>query len=300
MQQILFITLSNIGDAVMTTPVLERLHQIYPEASIDLVCDPRSQSIFEYCPYRGEIFLKIKQQGRKGLFQLIKRLRKKRYDLIVDLRTDGLSYLLRAKKRLTKWGHKPYGPHAVEDLISIIDTINPEKIIPDTKIWLDEIVHSSNAEKLTSALTGDRWLALGPGANWPPKVWAAENFSHVANALKDLIDSVIIIGGDSDTEYSNLTVELINLPVLNLTGKTDLLTASAVLRKCCLFIGNDSGLGHLASAVNTPTITVFGPGRPERYHPWNINNIWLRGSDSNLDNLELDSVINKSKQLIAK
>ena len=56
MQQILFITLSNIGDAIMTTPVLERLHQLYPDASIDLVCDPRSQSLFEHCPYRGEIF----------------------------------------------------------------------------------------------------------------------------------------------------------------------------------------------------------------------------------------------------
>ncbi|MBT8439621.1 MAG: glycosyltransferase family 9 protein, partial [Gammaproteobacteria bacterium] len=135
MKQILFITLSNIGDAVMTTPTLERLHQLFPNALIDLVCDARSEILFEHCPYRGEIFLKDKKQGKKGLFKLIRQLRKKRYDLIVDLRTDGLAYLLRAKKRLTKFGHQPYGPHAVEDLISIIDKINPEKQIPPTRIW---------------------------------------------------------------------------------------------------------------------------------------------------------------------
>lgn len=297
MKQILFITLSNIGDAVMTTPALERLHQLYPAAVIDLVCDPRSKVLFEHCPYRGEVFLKDKTKGKKGLVKLIGTLRKKRYDLIVDLRTDGLTFLLRAKKRLTKLGHQPYGPHAVEDLISIIDKINPDKHIPPTKIWLGNI-HTDQANELTASLPGKKWLAIGPGANWEPKIWNAANFASVANSLKDAIDAVILLGGPGDTKYSDTTATQLDLPFLDLTGKTDLLTTSAVIHKCALFLGNDSGLGHLASAVDTPTVTVFGPGKPERYHPWHPDNLWLSGKASLLDNIETETVSKAARQLI--
>jgi len=297
MQQILFITLSNIGDAVMTTPTLERLHQLYPEASVDIVCDPRSQVIFEHCPYRGELFLKDKNLGKKGLIQLIGKLRRKRYELIVDLRTDGLSYLLRARKRLTKLGHTPYGPHAVEDLISIIDKINPARMIPSTHIWLDE-KHLRQADDLTAQLPGKRWLCLGPGANWLPKIWAAENFATVAQSLSSSLDAVILLGGPGDTRYSEAVASQISLPLLNLTGKTDLLTTTAIIRNCQLFIGNDSGLGHLASAVDTPSITVFGPGKPERYHPWHAANHAIQGSDNSFDNLNIDEVISTAQTLL--
>ncbi len=282
----------------MTTPTLQRLHQLYPQASIDLVCDPRSSNLFEHCPYRGEIFLKKKKQGKKGLLQLIKVLRKKRYDLIVDLRTDGLAYLLRAKKRLTKFGHTPYGPHAVEDLISIIDKINPDKSIPPVKIWLDQ-QHIQSAEKLTNDLAGNKWLAIGPGANWGPKIWKAENFASVANEVSDRIDAVILLGGPGDTGYSEKTCSSLTLPYLDLTGKTDLLTTCAVIEKSSLFIGNDSGLGHLASARDIPTVTVFGPGRPERYHPWHKKNKWIRGSLESLDNISIPAVVSVTLELLA-
>ena len=90
---ILLITLSNIGDAVMTTPVMTALHNKYPRAVMDIVADARSGEIFTQCPYKGEIFLKDKQAGWQGLLRLVKQLRMKRYDLMVDLRTDGLTLL---------------------------------------------------------------------------------------------------------------------------------------------------------------------------------------------------------------
>ncbi len=90
-RHILLITLSNIGDALMTTPVLEALHRQYPQAVIDIVTDARASDLFEHCPYRGEIILK--QKGWRGTIALLKQLRVTRYDLIVDLRTDGLTLL---------------------------------------------------------------------------------------------------------------------------------------------------------------------------------------------------------------
>ena len=88
-EQILLVSLSNVGDAVMTTPVLEALHQRYPAAVIDIVGDRRSSGLFEFCPYRCRIFHKDKRGGVRGLLRLIQGLRRTRYELVVDLRTDG-------------------------------------------------------------------------------------------------------------------------------------------------------------------------------------------------------------------
>lgn len=298
MRRILFISLSNIGDAIMTTPVLERLHQLYPDASIDLICDKRSKILFQHCPYRGEIIIKDKRADKLTLARQLKGLRKTRYDLIVDLRTDGLAYLLRARQRLTKWGRKAYGPHAVEELISIIHRINPDKVIPPTTTWLDD-TSLAQAEQLTDSLPGSCWLAMGPGANWPPKTWASDKFAEVANALKDAVDAVIILGGPKDLQECEATQALLNMPFIELAGKTDLLGAAAVIKKCSLFIGNDSGLGHLASAVGTPSITVFGPGRPQRYHPWSPVNRYLCGNDQSFTGLATDDVVTAARELLA-
>ena len=94
-QKLLFVGLSCVGDAVMTTPVLQALHQVYPDAEIDIVADRRSWEIFEHCPYRGDIFYKDKQRFLRGAPALLKELLATRYDVVVDLRTDGLASRLR-------------------------------------------------------------------------------------------------------------------------------------------------------------------------------------------------------------
>ena len=83
--RILVITLSNIGDAVMTTPVIVALRQQYPDASIDIVTDARASGLFEHMPGRGTVFLKDKSTGWRGTARLVKQLRLRRYDLVVDL-----------------------------------------------------------------------------------------------------------------------------------------------------------------------------------------------------------------------
>ncbi|MFA7608065.1 MAG: glycosyltransferase family 9 protein [Rhodocyclaceae bacterium] len=282
--RILAISLSNIGDAVMTTPVLERLHALYPDAVVDIIGDRRSSILFTHCPYRGEIFHKRKEEGWHGLLKLIRQLRRTHYDLIADLRTDGLAYLLRGRRRLVKWGRKAYGPHAVEDLMSIIDRINPERTIPAPKVWLSAAEHTA-ADTLLEGFAAYRLLALGPGANWEPKIWAAEAFAETANLLGTEVDGVVLLGGPGDVERARRVVQRLELPHRDLTSRCDLLTAAAVLERCALFIGNDSGLGHLASGVGTPTLTVFGSGQPARYHPWGTNARWLVGAQRDLANV---------------
>lgn len=297
MRRILFITLSNIGDAVLTTPALEALHQGFPQASIDLVADPRSSLIFSHCPYRGRLFHKNKKAGWQGLMKLICQLRRTRYDLIADLRTDGLAYLLRAQKRLTKWGIKPAGPHAVEHHWAVVaPLLSPVAPIPPCRIWLQaEQVQFAKAQ--LSQLPGNRWLALGPGANWAPKIWPTLAFAALVNAVKNHFDGVVLVGGTGDKERGRFIAANLPLPSLDLCGTTDLLQAAAVLQQASVFVGNDSGLGHIASAVGIPTLTVFGPGQPERYHPWGKHSYWRVAPDNKLEDLSAEIIAGQVIQL---
>jgi ADP-heptose:LPS heptosyltransferase len=290
MRQILFITLSNIGDAVLTTPALEALHQCFPKAHIDLVVDRRSSALFTHCPYRGRILYKDKKAGWQGFLRLVHQLRHIRYDLIVDLRTDGLAYLLRAKKRLTKRRAKPSSLHAVKHHMAVIAPLLPPTMaVPPCRIWLQE-AHLQFAKDQVAQLPGQHWLALGPGANWPPKIWPATAFAALVNRVKEHFDGVILVGSPGDQERGQLVAANLSLPYLNLCGTTDLLQAAAVLQQAATFVGNDSGLGHLASAVGTPTFTVFGPGQPERYHPWGEHSHWRVAPGNKLRNLSAEAI----------
>ena len=274
-ERILVVSLSNVGDAVMTTPVLEALHQRYPAAVIDIVGDRRSSGLFEFCPYRGHIFHKDKRGGVRGLLRLIRDLRRTRYELVVDLRTDGLAYLLSARRRLTKWGARPpRGPHAIERLFATVGPLFGSQPIPATRLWLDDGLEAVAARMLQPLPAGPR-LALGPGAKWPPKTWPPARFVEMVEAVRDLFAGVVILGGPGDTGSAERVETGIRLPCVNLAGRTSLLEDCAVLTRCAVFVGNDSGAGHMAAALETATLTVFGPTDPLRFHPWGARAAWV-------------------------
>jgi len=277
----------------MTTPVLQRLHELYPAAKIDIVADKRSVELLEPCPFVDRIVLKIKKSGFKGLLKLVSELRQKRYDLIVDLRTDGLSWLLKGKKRLTKRLIDPSATHSVEQHYSIIRSITGEADPIGTKLWLSD-AHRKEAEAIIP--DADNILAIGPGANWEGKIWPAEYFSQLINSLSEQFDHVVFLGGPQDQERVSQVQANIQLPSTDLSAKTSLLTATAVLERSKLFVGNDSGLGHLASAVGTTAITVFGPGQPQKYHPWGKQHIWCRAPSEQLQDLKSDVVARSVQQ----
>jgi ADP-heptose:LPS heptosyltransferase len=289
--RILLITLSNIGDAVMTTPVLQVLHHLSPDAKIDIVCGKRSEQIFKYCPFRGDIVLKNKHSKFIETIRFLKCLRERQYDLIVDLRTDGLAYLLRGKKRCTKQKPNKQVIHAVEQHMAVIKGLQKEMSIPPTKIWLDE-EHETFARKTLSVLPGNKWLVIGPGCGGPEKVWPGERYSELVEQCSDLFNAVILVGGQGDIKYAEIVMKALTHTCLNLCGKTDLLQAASILKRASIFIGCDSGLGHIASAVSIPTVSLFGVGSPEKYHPWSKRAVWLKGENQEIRNITVGQVAN--------
>lgn len=292
---LLLVSLSNIGDAIMTTPVLEAMHALYPNARIDIVADRRSSEIFEHCPYRGRILHKNKDERLRGVGSLLRELRSVAYELIVDLRTDFLPYLLRGGRRLLKWRARPYGPHAVEQHMGVIAVLHGGRSLPATTIWLGpgdfESAHMALAE-----MEGVRRLALGAGANLPAKTWPARHFNGLIAELKGEFDSVVLLGDRADRALSQVIAANSALPCLDLCGCTTIRGAAAVLAQTDAFVGNDSGLGHLASAVGTPSLTLFGPGDPTRYRPWGRCADWLVEPDAQLAGLSPATVAQRFRQ----
>ncbi len=291
-RSILFISLSCVGDAVMTTPVLESLHGIFPDARIDIVADKRSAILYRHCPYRGKILIKDKRKFLRGSVELLSEARKTVYDLIVDVRTDGLAYLCRGNRRYTKWNRRAYGPHAVEQLMGVIHAIHGDNSIPATRMWLSE-EETSFANTALSVLPPGRWLALAPAVALASKAWPVEKYISLANSLNDIFSAVILEGGPGEKTVTAALAQGLRLPHVNLAGSTSLLQAAAMFGKASLFVGSDSGLGHVASAVSTPTLTLFSNDKPERVSPWGSRAEWLCSTDNRANSISVEAVEKK-------
>jgi ADP-heptose:LPS heptosyltransferase len=284
--KLLFISLSCVGDAVMTTPVMQALHQYFPRAVIDIVSDRRSSVLYTHCPYRGEIYIKDKHKLFRGGPDLLRQLRDKSYDCIVDLRTDGLAYLLKAKKRYTKWQARPYGPHAVEKLMGVIHSLHGDLPIPPARIWTGK-EDEQYADALLQALPGKRWLALAPAVGGKPaRRWPTGNYASLANKLQDLFDAVILAGGPGERQYTETVAGDLVLPHLDVTA-TSLLQLAAILKRADMFVGSDSGLAHVAVAVGAPALAFFSLDRPERVLPWGNRAVWLMGENEDARNISV-------------
>ena len=290
-ESILFIGLSCVGDVIMTTPIIESLHQRYPNAVFDFVADDRSKVLYEYCPYKRNIFIKDKNLFLRGLPSLLSKLWKNSYDLIVDVRTDGLAYILRGKQRLTKIGSQPYGEHSVEKLMGVISRIHGNEPIPNTKLWLDDISHEYAKQKLTQFNDKENIIAISPGEpSKPHKNWAIKNWVEFINKISMNISGIIYMGGPSERDATDKIKAKIKTPFIDVVGNS-LLESAALLDRVKIYIGPDSGLGHLAAARGTETITLFSVFGPERYLPWGGNAVSVRGKDNDARNISVSDVV---------
>lgn len=286
-KKILFVTLSNIGDVILTTPTLIRLGQKYRNARIDIIGDARSEILYRYCPIVDKFYQKDKSQGLAGTFNLIKEVRSNRYDLAVDLRSDGLLYFIKAESRLYKIKDKNI--HSIEKhFLSLKEGLSK---LPDPIIWLSK-KEQDKAKKILLKSRG-RLLVIGLGANSIHKIWPAKYYAQLAYLLKKYFNSVVLIGDKKDDDFTSDFKKEYQGSFINLAGKLDLLTTAAVLKNADLFIGNDSGLGHIASAVKTKTFTIFGPGEPSRYRPWGILAHYFQDKEKNIYNAKPKVIFNE-------
>jgi heptosyltransferase III len=317
--RILFITSNRIGDAVLTTGLLAWLVERFPEARFTIVCGPVAVDLFRAVPRLDRVIVLAKKKWNAHWVGLWRECKGERWDVIVDLRNSVVSRLLPAKKRYHRWRRS--GRHKVIDNAAAlgIDPPPPPTIWTDAKademalrlvpesLCLPSRFTRSNEQNQSDliAICSGAVLALGPSANWAAKQWPAERFAELALKLTagdgPLPGARVLIAAAMH-ERAQLGALFDALPADRIVDAVgyDLLAVSACLRRCRLYVGNDSGLTHVAAAVHVPTLALFGPGNPDVYRPWGTHAAFVRTKDNALemDKLSVEEVYGAVKRLL--
>lgn len=276
---ILFVTSSRIGDAVLSSGLIRRLADEIPHARFTIVAGKLTAPLFRDVPTLDRLIEMEKAPFGLHWLGLWRRVRGRRWGLVVDLRGSGLARFLSARRRAVR-RTLPAGLAPLHKVIEAARVLKLEDDPPSPFLFTSEATEAA-ADALIGS--GRPILAIAPAANWAGKTWPAERFAVVAAELLGSggpmpTGRLLILGGPEDRFAAEAVRRVIpRARLIDLVGRTDILTAYACLKRTRLFIGNDSGLMHLAAAAGAPTLGLFGPSDDRLYAPWGPAARVLRG-----------------------
>jgi ADP-heptose:LPS heptosyltransferase len=278
MVKIVIIRLSSLGDIVLLTPIPKTIKEVFKDAEITLITKPQYVPIFENYPYIDFIvpFNSIRETKR--------RLKNESFDIVIDLHYKPITILLSLslntrrrlwiRKRLLSWWSAVHLKKKIPEkhIIDLyFDTISPicKKIIDKSPFLsisdLEKKWAESRVRDLKRPIVG-----FAIGAKKKVRRWTG------FGKLSQIIDETIILFGDKEDRESLKDMQFRKDRVIDSIGKLTIRETIALLEKCDLLVCNDSGLGHIASAVKTPVISIFGPTiREFGFAPYGEKNIVL-------------------------
>jgi heptosyltransferase-3 len=272
--RILFVTATRIGDCVLSTGLLDALLDRHPGARVTVACGAPAASLFADMPGLDRVIVLRKRRYLGHWIALWREVVGTRWDIAVDLRGSLTTSLIRRGIALVDRRRFP-DMHRVAELGRLIGIEPP----PPPRIWLS----AARQTRAAARLPGDApVLALAPASNWPPKSWPLARFAALARSLTapgaPLAGARILVAA-APSERVQVEPLLAEIPadrLVDMTGGGDLLDVAACFARARLFVGNDSGLMHLAAAVRVPTLGLFGPSRETRYGPWGLRSRAVR------------------------
>ncbi len=301
--RILFVTSTRIGDAVLSTGLLDQLLRTYPEARVTVACGPVAEGVFTRMPNREETIVLRKKPFSGHWFGLWAKVVRHRWDLVVDLRGSALAWLVLARRRAVMQGGRRPGHR----LLHLAGTLSFSPA-PNPVAWFNE-ADTARAEALLGP-EGRPFIALGPSANWAGKVWPADRFVTLFRALTAPDGPLpgaraVVLGGPGAQEAAMVAPVLEALPdAVNLAGRLELYEAAAVLSRCALFVGNDSGLMHLSAATGAPTLGLFGPTPASEYAPMGraARAVLARGTpgETPMEDLPVEDALDAARGLLTR
>lgn len=263
-KNVLFITSTRLGDAVISTGILNHLLQTYPTAEFTIACGSVAAGIFERMPQCKQVLIMEKQRYDLHWFRLWKQCVLQPWDLIVDLRGSAISYVLWTKKRVVIRGGR-IKEKRIEHLAKALHL----QSAPLPVMWIGQ----EDRSLAKHYLPNNTYIALAPTANWAGKVWDVNRFIKLAQRIQTLFPNsqFAVFYGPGPQEYE-MAYPLLNadLPIIDVGGNFSLAQVAAMFLQCKAFVGNDSGLMHLAAACGIPVLGLFGPSQVSEYAPAGI------------------------------
>lgn len=283
-KNILIVKLSAIGDVIHALPVPTALKQCFPDARITWIVEKPAYDLLVGHPHIDEIMIFDKPKFKKitSLIKaappFIKELKSRKFDLTIDLqglfKSAAIAFLSGANSRLVYensrelsnllssriCGQHQYG-HVVERYLDVVRAIGcqvekPQFVInisPKEQQLADSIAVKAGLQ------VKNQYVILAPGANWPNKCWPLAHFAKLADYLYEKEIIPVVIGGANDRRlYSDIAAKCA-VPPIDLTGKTSLKQLAYIIQNALSFIGGDTGPMHLAAALGTPVVALYGP-----------------------------------------
>jgi predicted lipopolysaccharide heptosyltransferase III len=292
-RRILVVRLRSIGDTVLTTPSLYSLRRFLPHAQIDILLEDWVAPVLEGSDLVDHV-IAIARNSKTARARVARELRSARYDVVYNLHGGTTATLLTratGAKHRVGFGHYQYARlhtdvapssleiwrrpslHSVEQQLALIGwTGVPVTDRPPTRLAVTESSLLSVAKKLRAAggenfSAGKPFAVIHPTAAFDTKQWATENFARVAEAMTDRGLTPIVIVAPKEKQVVASLIEQSSAHVIGLSDLT-LPEVTALASRARLFVGNDSGIAHIAAAAGAPCVAIFGSSNVLHWRPW--------------------------------
>ena len=283
--RILFISSNRVGDAVLTCGVLDYLIRTHPACRITIACGPVAAGVFERMPNRERTILVTKRSYDRHWLTLWREVVLTVWDLVVDMRGSLLAFVVPTRRRAVR----RRVPGRMFEQYAAALGVTPA---PLPVVWTAAADHARAA----GLLPHDRpVLALGATANWAPKIWPAERFAALVRLLAEgplpgVVPAVFAGPGEAERQMAAPLLEA--LPdAIDLRGTLSIAEAAACIERSALFVGNDSGLMHLAAATGVATVGLCGPtmDRAVEMAPIGRRASWAMADSASMKSLSVET-----------
>jgi len=285
--KVLLIQLGDIGDVVWTVPAISAVRESVPGRKVSILArgdfgellkaDPRVHRIFKV-PNSGTFFQRLAAN-----IELIRELRAERFDAVFDLRSGDrgafMSFATGAPLRGTLdhkdapfwrnllFTHVMHPPPlesrvrgASEQTLCLLREFGLRARSTIPRLWVSDPALNRAKEILEELNPGDRWISVNPFARWKYKEWAPQKWASVLNRLwEEYRLPAVIVGSAAESPDAEKLIGLCRGRVRSAAGKTDLSELAGLLQLSSCHLGVDSAAPHIAAAVGTPTVTIYGP-----------------------------------------
>jgi heptosyltransferase II len=272
-----------IGDAILALPMIQRLKRQYPESSIDCVAIPRTAEIFRSHPAVGNVIIYDKRNTDRGvrrIFGMAHRLAESSYDVALIPHRSFRSALIPALARIpVRVGFDksagaflmtnivPYRSdiHEIERNLSLLQEIGIPAAGRELPILIPDNDDSTFVQKILEdkgISSGSQLLAIAPGSVWATKRWLPDKYAGLVRMLYEKGFYTVLIGGTEDESLCKRVAHESGCNPLVVAGQLSLLQSAALLRRVKVLVTNDTAPMHLAVAVGTPVVAIFGATVP--------------------------------------
>lgn len=275
--KLLVIKPSSLGDVIHALPTVHRLRERFPTAHIAWLINRDLRSLLDRCPVINQR-IDFPRHEPGHLPALVRHLRRERFDIVVDLqgllRSGLLTRLTGASRRIGLSDAREGARLFYNELVTVPRVHAVDRYLlaarhlgcPDGPIEFPLGLDQSAIRNPQSA------IAIHPSARWPTKLWGDDKFAELIRQLP--ADRVVLTGAAADAPR----LTRIGPQVRNLAGQTDLCELADLYRQCAVVVTNDSGPMHLAVAVGTPVVAIFGPTDPALTGPYGAAHVVLRAN----------------------